>query len=244
MSELTPFLKSLLSVSGLSGYETPVRRLIEDAWRPLVYEISTSKLGSLHALRCGVHPEPRHRLMLSAHMDAIGLMVTGFSEGLLRVTEIGGLDPRVLPGQLVTVHGRQDLPGVVVQPPKHLLPPEVGDVTVPLEHLLVDVGLLPEQTPQFVQIGDTVSYAQPPLELSDDILVGHSLDNRASVAALTHCLELLQGRTTGWDVWAVATVQEEETFGGALTSGFEIQPALAVAVNVGLNLVLIPAFGA
>lgn len=232
MSELTPFLKSLLSVPGLSGYEVPVRRLIEDAWRPLVDEVHTSKLGSLHALRRGTHPEPRHKLMLSAHMDAIGMMVTGFSDGLLRVTEIGGLDPRVLPGQLVTVHGRQDLPGVVVQPPAHLLPPEIGDRTVPLENLLVDVGLLPEQIPGLVQVGDPVSYAQPPLELSDDILVGHSLDNRASVAALTHCLELLQGRTIGWDVWAVATVQEEETLGGAQTSGFEIQPDLGVAIDV------------
>src|SRR5512139_473167 len=223
MSELTPFLKSLLSVPGLSGYEAPVRRLIEDAWRPLVDEVHTSKLGSLHALRRGTHPEPRHKLMLAAHMDAIGMMVTGFSDGLLRVTEIGGLDPRVLPGQLVTVHGRQDFPGVVVQPPSHLLPPEVSGKTAPLENLLVDIGLLPEQATQEVQVGDLVSFAQPPIELSDDLLAGHSLDNRASVAAVTHCLELLQNRTMQWDLWAVASTQDEETLGGALTSAFALQ---------------------
>ncbi len=232
MADLQSFLKTLISTSGLSGHEAPVRRLIEAAWQPLVDETATSRLGSLHGLKRGSGPEPRPSLLLAAHMDAIGMMVTGHSDGLLRVTEIGGLDPRVLPGQLVTVHGRQDFPGVVVQPPSHLLPPEVSGKTAPLENLLVDIGLLPEQATQEVQVGDLVSFAQPPIELSDDLLAGHSLDNRASVAAVTHCLELLQGRSLQWDLWAVASTQEEETLGGALTSAFALRPALAVAIDV------------
>jgi len=121
---------------------------------------------------------------------------------------------------------------VVVQPPSHLLPPEVSGKTAPLENLLVDIGLLPEQATQEVQVGDLISFAQPPIELSDDLLAGHSLDNRASVAAVTHCLELLQGRSLQWDLWAVASTQEEETLGGALTSAFALRPALAVAIDV------------
>jgi endoglucanase len=232
MTELHNLLKSLISASGLSGHEAPIRRLVEQAWQPLTDDLAVSRLGSLHGLKRGVGPAPRPSLLLAAHMDAIGLMVTGITGGLLRVTEIGGLDPRVLPGQLVTVHGRQDYPGVIVQPPAHLLPPEVRGQTVPLENLLVDIGLLPEQVAQAVQVGDLVSFAQEPLEMSDDLLVGHSLDNRASVAAVTHCLELLQSRTLQWDVWAVASTQEEETLGGALTSAFALQPALAVAIDV------------
>ena len=232
MTELKDFLKSLLSTSGLSGHEAPVRRLIEAAWQPLVDETSTSRLGSLHGLKRGTGAEPRPSLLLAAHMDAIGLMVTGHSDGLLRVTEIGGLDPRVLPGQLVTVHGRQDYPGVVVQPPGHLLPPETKGKTAPLETLLVDIGQLPEQATQDVQVGDLISFAQPPIELSEDLLVGHSLDNRASVAAVTHCLDLLQNRTLNWDLWAIATTQEEETLGGAFTSAFALRPSLAVAIDV------------
>jgi endoglucanase len=232
MADLQSFLKTLISTSGLSGHEAPVRRLIEAAWQPLVDETTTSRLGSLHGLKRGSGPEPRPGLLLAAHMDAIGMMVTGHSDGLLRVTEIGGLDPRVLPGQLVTVHGRQDYPGVVVQPPSHLLPPEVSGKTAPLEALLVDIGLLPEHATQEVQVGDLVSYAQPPIELSKDLLAGHSLDNRASVAAVTHCLELLQGRSLQWDLWAVASAQEEETLGGALTSAFALRPTLAVAIDV------------
>ncbi len=233
MTELLPFLKTLISASGLSGYESPVRALIEDAWRPLTDELNTSKLGSLHGLRRGVLPvQPRPSLLLAAHMDAIGLMVKGEVDGLLLVTEVGGLDPRVLPGQLVIVHGRQDLPGVIVQPPGHLLPEKYRHTAVPLEYLLVDTGRLPREVTRWVRVGDLVSFAQPPIELNGGSLVGHSLDNRASVAVLTSCLQELKGRTAGWDVWVVATTQEEETLGGAFTSSYQLRPTLAVAVDV------------
>ncbi len=231
MTELLSFLKTLVSAPGLSGYEDPVREQIEEAWRPLTDELSVSRLGSLHGLRRGAGPEPRPSLVIATHMDAIGLMVSGVVDGLLRVTEVGGLDPRVLPGQLVTVHGREDLPGVIVQPPAHLLPPDVGEVT-PLDYLLVDVGLPARNVPRVVRVGDLVSFAQEPIEMGGDILAGHSLDNRASVAALTHCLEGLQKRQLAWDLWAVATVQEEETLGGAATSAYQLRPSLAVAVDV------------
>jgi putative aminopeptidase FrvX len=70
------------------------------------------------------------------------------------------------------------------------------------------------------------------VELSGDVLAGHSLDNRTSVAALTICLQELQHMTHTWDVWVAATVQEEETLGGAMTSPFTIRPDIAVAVDV------------
>lgn len=232
MTDTKTFLKQLISLPGLSGYEAPVRDLIEQAWRPLADEIQTSRLGSLHALRKGNLPEPRSSILLAAHMDAIGFMVSGIVDGFLRLSEVGGVDPRVMPGQFVTVHGRQDLPGVVVHPPAHLLPEGVGDKTVLLEHLLVDVGLLAADVPAKVRIGDLVSFAQAPFEMGADQLAGHSLDNRASVAALTVCLEMLQNRQPAWDVWAVATSQEEETLGGAATSAFQIRPTLAVAIDV------------
>ncbi|MEJ2267061.1 MAG: hypothetical protein P8X95_26750, partial [Anaerolineales bacterium] len=222
MTELLPFLKSLISAPGLSGHEDPIRSLVEEAWRPLTDELSHSRLGSLHGLKRGGAPEPRSSILLAAHMDAIGLMVTSIAGGFLRLTEIGGLDARVLPGQLVTVHGREDFPGVIVQPPSHLLPKEVGSGPVGLKYLLADTGLRERQVKRLVRVGDLVSFAQQPLELQGETLAGHSLDNRASVAALTECLQELQSRTHSWDVWAVATSQEEETLGGARTSAFEL----------------------
>ena len=232
MPDIAPFLKSLISVSGLSGYETPAAALIEDKWRPLVDEITRSRLGSLHGLKRGSAKEPRPSILISTHMDAIGLMVTQLVDGWLRVTAVGGVDARILPGTPVIVHGIEDLPGIVVQPPARSLPEDVGDNPLPLEHLLVDVGLLPSKVADLVRVGDLVSFDTPPADLSGETLSGHSLDNRASVAALTVALEELQARTHAWDVLAVASVQEETGLVGAQTSAFGLHPTLAVAVDV------------
>ena len=233
MAEIKDFLKSLLSLPGLSGYEDPVRAVIRDAWEPLVDELSVSRIGSLHGLRKGFGDEPRPRILLSAHMDAIGMIVTGIEDGLLRFTEIGGVDARILPGQPVTVHGRRELPGYVVQPPGWLLPEDQAtNKAVEMKYLFVDTGLRAAEVNELVRVGDLVSFAQPPIELTGDLLAGHSLDNRASVAAVTACLQELQHIRHIWDVWAVASVQEEETLGGAYTSPFAIRPDLAVAIDV------------
>lgn len=232
MSEIKAFLKELITAPGLSGYEKPVREMIERRWQPLVDACDISPLGSLHALRKGVAASPRPGVLIATHMDAIGLMVHSIDSGFLHISEIGGLDPRVLPGQAVIVHGRKELAGVIVQPPAHLLPEDVGNQPVPLEYLLVDTGLPEKEVRKWVRPGDVISFAQLPLEMGNDLLAGHSLDNRASVAALTHCLELLKTRAHKWDVWAVATAQEEETLGGALTSAYQLEPQIAIAVDV------------
>jgi len=170
--------------------------------------------------------------MLAAHMDAIGLMVTKVEGEFLRVTQVGGIDARVMPGQLVTVHGKEDLPGVVAQPAAFLLPKANREGVVPLSELVVDVGLPAEKVASLVRVGDVVSFAAPPRTLQNDMFVARSLDNRASVAALTVCLDALQTRPHVWDVIAVATVQEEVGVKGAITSAFALRPHLAVAIDV------------
>lgn len=232
MNDFLPFLKKMLSAPGLSGHEEPIRTIIQETWEPLTDQLTVSKIGSLHGLKMGIGKAPRHRVMISAHMDAIGMMVTGVKDGLLRLTQIGGIDHRILPGQMVTVHGRETLPGMIVQPPAFLLPESVGDSPVEMEYLFVDVGLHPGEVAEKVRVGDLVSYAQEPLELSGDAIAGHTLDNRVSVAATTLCLQELQNRAHDWDVWAVASAQEEETLGGALTSPFDIKPDIAIVIDV------------
>jgi tetrahedral aminopeptidase len=232
MIDLLAFLNEILSTAGLSGFETPICEIVRDAWEPLTDELVVSKIGSLHGLKKGRGEEPRRKVMISAHMDAIGMMVTGIQDGLMRVTGIGGLDHRILPGQPVIVHGREMLPGVVVQPPGHLLPESVNDGPVEMKFLFIDVGLRPNDIAERVRVGDVVSYAQEPLELTGEALAGHTLDNRVSVAATTLCLDALQSRLHDWDVWAVASVQEEVTLGGALTSPFEIRPDIAIVIDV------------
>lgn len=232
MIDLLEFLKKMLTAPGLSGYESPIREILQEVWAPLTDELSVSKIGSLHGLKRGQGDAPRRKVMISAHMDAIGMMVTHIQDSFIRITEIGGIDHRILPGQPVIVHGREELPGVVVQPPGHLLPESVGDGPVEMKYLLVDVGLRPDELAKKVRVGDIVSYAQTPLELTGEALAGHTLDNRVSVAATTLCLEALQNRFHDWDVWAVASAQEEETLGGAFTSPFDIQPDIAIVIDV------------
>ena len=233
MADILPFLKSLISVSGLSGYERPVADLITERWRPLVDEIGTSRVGSLHGLKRGTGKASRPSLMIATHMDAIGLRVSKIVDGFLYVTNVGGIDVRVLPGAEVTVHATrsgEELPGVIVLPPARFLPESVGEKIL-IEHLLVDTGLLPREVTRKVCVGDLISFANPPLELAGDVISGHSVDNRASIAALTICLEELQNKPHAWDVWAVATVQEETTLLGAYTSAYELRPQMAIVVD-------------
>jgi len=231
--ELKPFLNKLISLPGLSAYEDPVRDVIRDAWSPLVDEFTVSRMGSLHGLKRGTAAEPRPRIMLAAHMDAIGMMVTGVTEGgFLRFTEVGGIDPRILPYTPVIVHGKRELPAYIVQPPDALLPVSQKGKPVGMEHLLVDTGLEASEVAGLVRVGDLISFATEPVELTGDTVAGHTLDDRAAVAAVTACLDELRHVNHAWDVYAVATVQEEETLMGALTSPFEIRPQLAVAIDV------------
>lgn len=232
MIDIPEFLKKMTRAAGLSGYETEIRTLIEDAWKPITDELTVSRIGSLQGLKRGAGADPRPSILIAAHMDAIGLMVTRVRDGFIHVTEIGGIDARVLPGQLVTIHGRKTVPAVVIEPPEWLIQPEDRSAAAKLGNLMIDTGLPAEKVPALVRPGDLVSFAAEPLMLGKDQLAAHSLDNRASVAALTHALDLLQTRNHLWDVWAVATAQEEETLGGAFTSAYDLRPTLAIAVDV------------
>jgi len=230
MNDTLTLLKELIQLPGLSGYEEAVNQRIRSEWEPLSDEVRVGRIGSLYVTKRGSGNVPRHSVMLAAHMDAIGLMVSELVDGFIRVAPIGGIDARVLPGQSVVVHGRRDLPGMVVQAPPHALPDHLRRKPIPLNYLLVDVGL--PNIAGLVRPGDLISFAQPPLELGDDILAGHSLDNRASLVAITECLRELGRREHAWDVLAVATVQEEETYAGAYAAGFELKPSVAIAVDV------------
>jgi endoglucanase len=237
MNDILPFLKSMLSVSGLSGFESPAADLIAQKWTPLVDELTRSRLGSLHGLKkgAGSAKTPRPSILIATHMDAIGLMVSNISEGFLHITSIGGIDARVLPGMPVTIHAsktREELHGVIVMPPANLLPERKGYGVVGLNYLLIDTGLTPKEVAKRVNIGDRVSFATEPVEMSGGHISGHSLDNRASIAALTICLEELKSKAHVWDVWAVASVQEEVTMAGAATSAFQLRPDIAIAMDV------------
>src|SRR5690606_29480363 len=99
----------------------------------------------------------------------------------------------------------EDLYGVIAMPPADLLPDGEGSGVIALKYLLIDTGLTPNEVAKKVRVGDRVSFGTEPVEMSGGCVSGHTLDNRASVAALTICLEELQSKSHLWDVWAVAS---------------------------------------
>jgi endoglucanase len=231
--DLKAHLRELCETPGPSGFEQPVRDVIQRAWADLTTETYTDAMGSLIAVKpATVDNGKPHRVMITAHMDEIGLIVTKVDGAFLRVTRIGGVDQRVLPGQLVTVHGARDLPGVIGNRPPHVTPQAERNKYVQLDDLVVDVGLTTRQLTDLVSVGDVVSFASPAVLLGGNLLAAKALDNRASVAALTVCLDTLQTRSHAWDVVAVATVQEEVGLRGGFTTTYHVQPDLALVVDV------------
>lgn len=232
MNERMSPLSRYLSIPGAPGFEEPIRRMLEADWQPWADEISISKVGSLHALLQGKGTAPRPRILFAAHMDAIGLMVNSITDGYLGFIALGGIDPRILPGQPVIVHGVEEIAGVVVQPAPRHLPEDEKENSVSIPHLWIDTGRTGEEVNQLVRIGNPVSFAQHPIEMGEETLAGPSLDNRASLAALTASLQWINREKLKWDIWYAATVQEETYLLGASTSSFQLAPDLAVAVDV------------
>ncbi len=229
-------LRALSEASGVSGHEASVRDIVRAALEPGADDVHVDALGNLIALRRGTRGDaPARSVMIAAHMDEIGLMVTGLEKGFLRVTRVGGSDPRVLLGQEVTVLGRRQLRGVVGSRPPHVLPPESRTKVVPIKDLFVDVGLSEVELAQVVRVGDLVAPYRPFTELAEGYASGKALDDRAGVTAMALCLEELRSLKHTWDVNAVATTQEEVGLRGASASAYGVNPDVAIAVDVGFG---------
>jgi len=225
-------LKAFTEAPGPSGRESTTSAVIAERWRPLADDIRTDALGNLIALQRGSGPEPRPALMLAAHMDEIGLIVTGIEGDFLRVHAVGGIDRRVLLGLEVIVHGKRALPGLIGTRPPHVLSQEERSKTIAWHELFVDVGLPADEVAALVRIGDIVTVDRELAALKNDRVAGKALDDRACVVAVTLALQALRHRAHAWDVYAVATVQEEVGLFGAITSAFGLAPDIAVALDV------------
>jgi putative aminopeptidase FrvX len=231
--DTSALVKELTEARGPSGHEAEVRGVIKKVFAPLCDELRTDRMGNVIALKRGAGTEaPRASLMLAAHCDEIALMVTQLEKGFLRVTQIGRFDPRVLFGQAVTVHGRRELPGLVVSVPPHFTEPAEREKPVPLEKLFVDVGLPPAEVEAAARVGDVITLAARYTPLSGGFASSKSMDDRVCIAAMALCLEDLGRLRHPWDVYAVATVQEEVTGVGAVSGAYHLEPTAAVALDV------------
>lgn len=240
---IAEILKSLTQADGLSGRESPVAALVRDAVAPYTASAELDALGNLIAIRRGSQA-PSGRVMIAAHMDEIGLVVTRIERGFLHVGRVGGIDPRSCVGQEVTVHptgpGAAAFPaglhGYIGERPPHLKSRGNSDEASKLEELRVDTGLSPEFLDRpgggIVRIGDPVAIRGGYLELLGGRIASKALDNRASVASMVGVLGYLASMQHDWDVVAVATVQEEIGLRGAITSAYGAAPDLAIAIDV------------
>ena len=225
-------LRQLVEARGPSGYEAELRGIAGERLGEFADELRVDALGNLIALKRGEGEGPRPSLMLAGHMDEIALIASGLEKGFLRVSRIGGFDPRVLFGQRVTVHGRCELPGMVVSVPPHFTAPAEREKPVSLDKLFVDVGLPPDEVERHVRVGDVITLRARMLNLNGTYAACKAMDDRAAVAAIVLCLEEMARRRHSWDVYAVATAQEETGCIGAGVGAFGIEPTAAVAIDV------------
>ncbi len=230
--DLEKHLIELSQTPGLSGYERPIRDLLTDRWHDLSDDLSSDVLGNLLATVHGEGPEPRPKILVTAHMDEIGLMVTAIEDSFLRVTHVGGIDRRILLSQPVIVHGEEPIPGLIGSRPPHVLPASARKEYPDLEDLVVDTGLSARKLSQLVKVGTPVTFDIPAASLGKGLVTGKALDNRASVTAMTALLHELQTRRHYWDVLVAATVQEEVTLAGGETIAWRTQPDIAIVVDV------------
>jgi endoglucanase len=221
-------LKKLSDAHGVSGDEGDVRSVVLDAVRDCVDEVRIDALGNLLTIKRGTDEEDPMRVMLSAHMDEIGLMVVDHDDqGLLKVRAVGGIDARLLPGALLVV-GPDRIPGVIGIKPIHLV--ESGEMkkVSKIKELAVDIGAKgKDEARELAPLGTYVTFATQYRELGPTV-TGKAFDDRAGCAVL---VELLRGDRFAFDLHGVFTVQEEVGLRGARVAAFAVDPDCAFALE-------------
>lgn len=224
-------LEQLCGIGAPSGFEGPAAHAAAELLRPLVDEVTFTRSGSvLGVRRCG-KPGAK-KLLLDAHLDEIGLIVTGIEEGFLRFCSIGGVDPRMLPDREVTVLTDPPLFGVVACLPPHIQKAGESSKSIPMEKLIIDVGLDQAQAEAAIPLGTPIVYRGGCFGLGETRLCGKAMDDRSCFAALLRTAELLQGKNLDVDVYFLGSTQEEVTGVGAKTAVFALAPDFCVAVDV------------
>jgi endoglucanase len=222
-------LQQLSNAHGTSGNEESIYALIKKEITPYVDEILEDTMGNLIAVKHG----DDFKVMLAAHMDEIGLMVSYVDEkGFIRFVPIGGWYAPTLYNQRVLIHGRNGtIAGVVGGKPPHMMKDEERKRGVKIEEMFVDVGAASaeEVAALGIEIGDPVTVDRSFAELSNNRVSGKAFDNRAGVVMLIKAMQKMKSPST---VYAVFTVQEEVGCKGAKTSAFGIDPDCAIATDV------------
>lgn len=228
MKTLEKTIKALSDLRGISGFEYRISDEIIKLFSPYCDEIKTDALGNIIALKKG--KKGNKKIMLEAHCDEIGLMVSDIDEnGFLSFVNIGGVDTRILPSAEVIVHGKKDIKGVIGAKPPHLQDSDEADKSIKITDMSIDTGLDAKEVKENIIIGTPVTLSQSVGKLLNNNLSLKSLDDRAGVAAI---LEIFKNIDISADLYASISVQEEVGLRGAKVSSFSVMSDFAIAIDV------------
>ena len=227
-SEVSALLKELCAAKGVSGAESEAAKTAAK----LLEKYMPVKIDALGSVTGTVGDGETH-ILLDAHLDQIGLIVTAIDEtGFLKVAKCGGADIRVLAAAEVTVHGKEDIFGVITSTPPHLSKPEDTNKAKGFDEIAVDIGMTKEEAEKIVSLGDRITFNGAYSELLGNRVASPSVDDRAGVAAILRCLELIRDKKLNCRISVMFSVQEETGGSGAQTGAFTAAADEAIAVDV------------
>lgn len=228
--ETEQILRRLCGVGAPSGFERPAAAAARELLEPLMDEVWTDRLGDVAGVRrCG-KPGAK-KLLLDAHLDEVGLVVTGHKDGFLRFCA-SGVDLRMLPDREVTVLTDPPVLGVVACLPPHVLSAKDREKAPEVKDLFIDVGLCQEEAERLIPIGTPMVYRAELTRLGERQVCAKSLDDRACFAALLRAAELLEETVLDVDLYILGSVCEETGGVGAKVGAQALSPDFCVAVDV------------
>lgn len=214
-------LEKLSNAIGVSGEEDEVRQIVMPAIKDHVSHLEVDAMGNLTALQKGVK-YPQYVVMIAAHMDEIGLMVTAIeNNGLIQFTNVGGIDARILPGLRVKI-GKHKTPGLILWKPIHM---GYEMKTVEMDSLRIDTGAV---TKEAAKPGERIAFDSFYAAMSEKIVRGKAFDDRVGCAVL---VDLLQKGPYPVTVAAAFTVQEEIGLRGAQVAARRLNPDAAIVLE-------------
>ncbi|WP_247731536.1 M42 family metallopeptidase [Halovivax limisalsi] len=227
-----PRVAELTETSGVPGYEDRIRDLVREDLEETVDRVRTDAMGNVVGT---IEGDSSYSVAVAAHMDEIGFMVShveGEDEGngFLELEALGGWDPRVLAAQRVTVHTEAgDLPGIIGSPPPHTLDEADREATPDVDDVSVDLGLPYEEVTERVSPGDLVTMEQS-TKVVGETITGKALDDRICLYAMLEAARAIEDPAV--TIHFCATVQEEVGLRGARALGVDVDPDLAIALDV------------
>lgn len=221
-------IKKLSETATPSGFEYTSSKRIAAIMERYLDSVSIDIFGNVIGYRsCG--KKKAKCLLLDAHIDEIGLIVTGEKDGFLTFSNVGGVDPRILPATQVTVLSTPPRKGVITATPPHLQGTGDGEKTIKVEELYIDVGADGESG---IPVGTPVIFDSGCVELCENNISSRALDDRASLAAILYAMELLKDKKLGIDIVVTASTQEELGCRGAGVAAYNANPDWAIVVDV------------